>query len=306
MVTLTQPLPRDDRQTKAFRIDFLIAGVQKAGTSSLFASLAQHSEIGLSCCKELHYFDDDSVDWSCADYSGYHARFEPRAGGTVYGEATPIYLYWPSSLERIHNYNPAIKLIVLLRDPIQRAYAHWCAEVSKQRETLPFSEAVRAGRKRRSGSDEGQRWFSYVERGLYANQLLRAHALFPPENTLALDSHSMVTDPGSCMRRVTELLDLPPFGDDARILHLNQRRQTTELALPSFGDIQMLADLYATDLATLANLLDFKLDRWATWRLATGTANVEEVFAEITGPGFNPGHRTEPPAGRQTPGTGFG
>src|SRR5690242_5297437 len=98
------------------RVAFLIAGVQKGGTTALFDYMAQERGLSLSDVKEAHYFDDDAQDWSAPDTAAYHAHFAPF-DGRLRGEATPIYLYWPGSLERIAAYNAAMRLILVLRDP---------------------------------------------------------------------------------------------------------------------------------------------------------------------------------------------
>jgi hypothetical protein len=101
---------------------FLIAGVQKGGTTALFDYLRDHPQLNLAPEKEVHFFDDEAQDWSAPDYDAFHARFAPAGPGRISGEATPIYTYWPDSLERIRAYNPEMKLILLFRDPIARAW----------------------------------------------------------------------------------------------------------------------------------------------------------------------------------------
>src|SRR5688572_4249341 len=113
--------------TEPPRVTFLIAGVQKGGTTALFDYLGDYPDIVLADAKELHFFDDEAQDWSAPDYGAYNARFSDPAGRPC-GEATPIYTYWPNSLERIAAYNPAMKLVVMLRDPVERAWSHWRME----------------------------------------------------------------------------------------------------------------------------------------------------------------------------------
>ena len=99
------------------RVSFLIAGVQKAGTTALFDYLSEVPGLELPAVKEAHFFDDEErIDWAAPDYAPYHALF--GAPDRCWGEATPIYLYWPNALERIRAYNPAMKLILLFRDPV--------------------------------------------------------------------------------------------------------------------------------------------------------------------------------------------
>ena len=108
---------------EAPRVDFLIAGVQKGGTFSLYRLLERHPEISLSKSKEVHFFDDEGSIGLAPRYGQYHRNFPRWRQGQVRGEATPIYIYWPEALERIRAYNPDIKLILLLRDPIERTYS---------------------------------------------------------------------------------------------------------------------------------------------------------------------------------------
>ena len=156
----------------SLRVDFLIAGVQKAGTSSLYQLLKRHPAVGLSSVKEVHFFDDESLDWSKPPYDRYHSYFPKRRRAIAWGEATPIYSYWPNALERIKAYRPDMKLILLFRDPISRAYSAWSHQRRTGRETLSFAQAIRDGRNRVSDlPDIANRHFSYVERGFYGEQL---------------------------------------------------------------------------------------------------------------------------------------
>jgi hypothetical protein len=79
------------------RVSFIIAGVQKGGTTALFDYLSDEPGLALSRVKEVHFFDDETLDWSRPDYGAYHAQFGPP-DNRPRGEATPIYLYWPNSL----------------------------------------------------------------------------------------------------------------------------------------------------------------------------------------------------------------
>src|ERR1700749_2869059 len=81
-------------------VTFLIAGVQKGGTTALYDYLADYPDLALSRVKEVHFFDDESRDWARPDYGAYHAQFDDPAGRPC-GEATPIYLYWLRALERV-------------------------------------------------------------------------------------------------------------------------------------------------------------------------------------------------------------
>lgn len=146
-------------------LGFLCIGVQKAGTTTLHALLRDHTDLAVSPEKELHFFDQENRDWRSGDYTDYHVHFSGRDG--VWGEITPIYIYMPGCLDRIHAYNPDIKLIAMFRDPIDRAFSHWRMEVDRGYEAMPFSDAIRDQGRGRLGRANWHRIFSYVERGFY-------------------------------------------------------------------------------------------------------------------------------------------
>jgi len=83
---------------EAERVQFFIAGVQKAGTTALDSVLRDHPSIQMAGVKEVHHFDDDTIDWSAPDHGRLHAAYDWAAMGAVRGEATPITLYWPNAL----------------------------------------------------------------------------------------------------------------------------------------------------------------------------------------------------------------
>ena len=129
------------------KLDFLIAGTQKGGTTALHNYLKQNPDVFLSEKKELHFFDNETIDWQNPPYEKYHDAFKTASSRQKIGEATPIYTFWPDALARISKYNKDIKLIICLRNPTERAYSHWRMETSRQEEDLPFNLAIRHGRK---------------------------------------------------------------------------------------------------------------------------------------------------------------
>ncbi len=129
------------RETK---VGFLICGTQKGGTTALDAYLREHPEVCMANAKEVHFFNDGPrFSGGDPDYSPYHAYFSPEPAHKVIGEATPIYMYWETAPRRIWEYNPNMKLIVLLRNPIARAFSHWNMETRRSSETLSFIDAIK-------------------------------------------------------------------------------------------------------------------------------------------------------------------
>jgi hypothetical protein len=243
------------------RITFIIAGVQKGGTTALFDYLTDEPGVGLPRVKEVHFFDDEAQDWGSPDYAAYHANWDAAADGRPTGEATPIYVYWPNSLERIRAYNPAMKLILLFRDPVQRAWSQWRMEYARGVETHPFAWCIREGRQRLfAGEPWGHhREFSYVERGFYGEQVERLLSLFPREQLLLLKAEDLRADPGPVLAQVRAFIGLPPAPPPVpREVHVGR-----EMAYPSRltdEDADYLRQLYARDLARLRELTGLGFD----------------------------------------------
>ena len=238
---------------------FLIIGVQKGGTTALHHYLSQDPAIALATVKETHFFDDERQDWARPDYDAYHALF-PDPAGRPCGEATPIYSYWPGCLMRIAAYNPAMRLVLLLRDPVERAWSHWRMEFARGAETQPFAWCVREGRKRlhEPGANGSHRVYSYVERGFYADQLERIHQLFPRDQLLVLRSDDLKLRPGPTLSQVRAFIGAPPGAEPtARLVHVGRR---FEGGLTQ-SDIDHLRAIYAEDDRRLAALAGFSFGR---------------------------------------------
>ena len=150
------------------RVDFVIGGTQKGGTSALDSFLRQHPEICMPTTrKELHFFDREEEN---RDYKKYHANFKPKPQHRVIGEASPIYMYWETAPDRIWKYNPKMKWILALRNPVERAFSAWNMETKRGKEKLPFAEAIEKEPERcREALPLQHRVYSYVDRGFYAH-----------------------------------------------------------------------------------------------------------------------------------------
>jgi hypothetical protein len=245
------------------RVGFLVAGVQKGGTSALFEYLRDLPGIQMPAVKEAHHFDDETLDWSRPDHDGYHALFEQD--DRLRGEATPIYIYWPESLERIARYNPAMKIILLFRDPIQRAWSHWKMEYAKGKETQPFAWCIREGRDRVASGDPAapghHRVFSYVERGFYGSQVERLLRLFPREQCLFLRSEALRDDPASQLSEICHFLGVDaPAIVKSRIVHPARDVTYPSTLMPE--DRELLTDLYQTEMTRFEAATNLNPSLW--------------------------------------------
>ena len=168
------------------KIDFLIIGTQKGGTKALDFYLRQHPEVGMAKKKEVHFFDDEKIfKKRIRSYSDYSNAFNCSTQKKMYGEATPIYLYWEPCCRRIWEYNNKIKLIAILRNPIDRAFSHWNMEYGRKADKNPFFDCLMNERERTRGALPGQhRVYSYIDRGYYSEQIRRYRRFFPDEQLL--------------------------------------------------------------------------------------------------------------------------
>ncbi len=187
------------------RVDFVIGGTQKGGTSALDSFLRQHPEICMPTTrKELHFFDREEDN---TDYKKYHANFKPKPHHRVIGEASPIYMYWETAPGRIWTYNPKMKWILALRNPVERAFSAWNMETKRGKEKLSFAEAIAKETERcREALPLQHRVYSYVDRGFYAQQVRRLFNIFGRDSCLILLSEELRNDHKKTLHRVFEFL----------------------------------------------------------------------------------------------------
>lgn len=196
-------------------VNFVISGTQKGGTTALDAYLREHPEICMANQKEVHYFDSEKhFANGNPNYSKYHSFFSPKKTHKILGEATPIYMYWNESPRRIFEYNPEMKHILILRNPIERAYSHWNMERSRNADDLSFGDAIYTEKNRCLDALPYQhRVFSYIDRGHYLNQLRRIWAYFPKERVLILKNEDLKENPKGTLNQVADFLGVTQFNN---------------------------------------------------------------------------------------------
>ena len=197
----------------------MVAGAQKCGTTALASFLGAHPEIGMAAPKEAHLFDDPDYGptWTRAKIDARYARcFRHCPGARVRGEATPVYLYFPGTAAELARYNPALKLVVLLRDPAERAVSHYHMRRTLGAERRPFWLALvlepllllfdRDPRRKDSPTRER----AYRARGLYGRQLESLYRHFPRERVLVLRQANLLETHDAVLRRVFAFLGVDP------------------------------------------------------------------------------------------------
>ncbi|MFB9238600.1 sulfotransferase domain-containing protein [Plantactinospora siamensis] len=224
--------------------DFLIAGTKRGGTTSLWRYLLAHPLVPRLFpawnTKTSHYFEEN---WGRGE-AFYRSHFptrrqrlalERRHGGpSRVGEAAPLYMFHPLAPERVAGLLPRVRLIFLLRDPVERAYSHWKERRTEGTEPLEFAAALAREEERTAGERERliadpyhvsrpYDWYTYRARGRYLEHLEPWLDRFPPEQLLILPSETLYREPAATYARVLDFLGLPPH-ELARYEVFNDRR----------------------------------------------------------------------------------
>ncbi len=201
------------------RIDFVIGGVQRGGTSALDQYLRRHPALCMADCKEPHFFDNEAVfARSQVNLTDYHAHFDWTNPEKIRGEATPSHMYWWPAARRIWHYNCSMKWILILRNPIERAYSQWNMEIQRNLDQLPFLAAIEQERARvRTRRPLQHRIYSYIDRGHYCEQIRRVWHLFSEEQTLILRSEELRQRPQVAIDRVCAFLGVASMQVDAHV-----------------------------------------------------------------------------------------
>ena len=210
--------------------NFIIIGAQKSGTSSLFWYLSQHPQIRSSFVKEVHFFDgglDPAINNFSKGVGWYRAHFPIENRKFITGEASPLYIFNPLVPERIHNVLPGVKLIAVLRNPVERAISHYFHEKRKGREEKPILEALELEEERLRPILEQYDYKSeifknksYKSRGLYKKQLERFLDYFSWDQILILSSEDLFTNSKDTLEKTFHFLKVDP---SVNILNLDPK-----------------------------------------------------------------------------------
>lgn len=203
--------------------DFIIICAMKSGTTSLYYYLSQHPRVIPPTKKEVHYFDHN---YHKGDI-WYRSHFPIKMTSSkrfITSESSSYYLFHPSVPDRISKTVPEAKLIIILRDPAERAISHYWHKVKSNKESRTIREALnwnkgtvteeeqklKNGEKRYSYEHVN---FSYLERGEYARQIDRYTDNIDEENILVLKSEDLFEDTKSAMDSVYNFLEIESFHD---------------------------------------------------------------------------------------------
>ncbi len=208
--------------------DFIIIGGQKCGTTALFQYLKEHPNVKPAYCKELYFFDNNfskGINWYKSHFpliaENYFCRLFHKIN-KITGEATPNYMFHPHAAKRIFKICPNAKLIVLLRNPIDRTYSQYQHNVRFGHEELTFEEALEKEEDRIAKETKklienkisisiNRQKYSYTSRGLYADQLKVWFKYFNNEQILIIKSEDLFENPPETYSKILSFLELPEY-----------------------------------------------------------------------------------------------
>ena len=206
---------------------FLVIGTQKGGTTSLHHLLARHPGIYLPAVKEVHYFSQhfhQSLQW----YANHYQDAKP---GQLRGDITPFYLFHLAAPARIRAVLPRVKMIVLLRDPVERTLSQYFHARRNGYEQLELEEALEAEEERTIGADavvtapDGIHYsyqkHTYLSRSRYAEQLQRFLELFPRRQILVLRSEDLFSRTEQCWDALLSFIGAAPLPLPVPLPHSN-------------------------------------------------------------------------------------
>lgn len=289
--------------------NFLIIGAAKAGTTALHEYFQQHPQIYMTPGKETNFFafegeeinfygpgDEVLKDFSITDLSTYQAEFAGVTKELAIGEACPSYLYYPQAAARINQYIPDARLIAILRNPVDRAYANFLHIVRDDRE--PHSDFALALKDEPVRIANNWEWFwHYIQLGFYGKQLQRYYEMFAPSQIKVYLYEDLKENPIALLQDIFRFLEVDDtFVPDMalrpnksgmpknKLFHqlltkpnplktllkplfpakIRQKIQHQNLNTPKISEEvrQQLLELYRADILQCQDLIDRDLEPW--------------------------------------------
>ena len=181
------------------KVDFFIVGAPKAGTTSLYHYLKKHPQIEMSLQKEPNYFSDKEIQIQGLYYSKnridteekYNGLFNTQKKDVIFGEGSVSYLFYPTVAQDIKVYNPMAKIIIMLRNPVERAFSHYLMDYRLGLVSDSFEDIINKKSKHKNAHLFYQQ---YIKVGEYAAQLKRYCDIFDKKSILLIDYEDFKND----------------------------------------------------------------------------------------------------------------
>ncbi len=242
------------------KTNFVVAGTHKGGLATLHRCIAQHPQVCVNDENAASFFDNDALfERGTPSYDSYHTRFKHHVDHVAIGEVAANYLYWQESIPRICRYNPKIKVIVLLRNPIDRAYAHWQSNVTQGVETKSFVEAINAEHHRlKTLGKRGQHLgYSYLAKGLYSHQIRQLYQYFDPHQLLFVKSEDFKENTSVMLYRIMQFLEVAYIEVEETAQNIGSYHQRLDAKVRN-----ELIEIYRRDIYLVEELLGWNCSNW--------------------------------------------
>ena len=234
-------------------LDFIIAGTMKGGTTAAITNFTKHPDISM-VKEEIHYFDKKEIYQKGLSWYKSHFNYNKK----MVGDKAPDVMYQTSCLELLQIVNPHVKIILFLRNPIERAYSHWKMTRDLFKNSLSFEDAINDELNNRWGENRTYDvafWRHYVQRGLYYQQITEILKYFPKSNIHILITEQVKENMDTEYQSVFKFLDLPPHHDTFVEEFTSKSKDVIDPKSPIY---KKLRDIFEPDVTKLEKLISKK------------------------------------------------
>lgn len=215
---------------------FFIVGAQKAGTTTIHDALYQHQDVCLPAIKETHFFSQ-SNNYALGE-KWYAEQFKKNRNAKVWGEVNPEYMFYPKAPNRISKSISPSVIVIIIREPISRAYSHYLMSVRRGVENMTFRDAMSAENSRANLEDvEYMSYFSYKQRGMYSEQIKRLKDKFRNSKFIYIKFESLMCSGGvaETVNKIRESLGLCHISISGEL-----EKASNSASVPVFKGLQKL------------------------------------------------------------------
>ena len=236
------------------KLDFLVIGTQKGGTTSMIQNFNQHPEIFMYK-DEIHFFDSKIEN---TDYVSYHNKFPKSIQNKFIGEKTPSYCYLQYAIDRIYKYNPKIKLVFVLRNPIERAYSEWNMYKSNFNFKKPFLDSIKEIETTQL-SEIKQNDYWALQRGYYLEQIEYILSKFNKKNLHICVSEQIKKNPLQEYNKIFEFFNLNKLNSLDAKLNVRKGNYNKEITIYEY---EYIKNLYLEKTKRLFDFLGYQIEEW--------------------------------------------
>jgi len=227
------------------KVDFFIVGAPKSGTTSLYYYLQEHPDICMSSNKEPNFFSNNEIKKQALYYNKkcitsneeYEKLFLNRTKSQVTGESSVSYLFYPNVAQRLYKYNPNARIIILLRNPAERAFSHYLMDCRLGLINLSFKDILF---KRKKHPNLNLYYQQYIELGMYCHQVNRYYDIFKKSNILIINTDDFNKATLETIRDVYRFLNVNQNFEPKIGMHHNKYLEANNAVLNKIYSISFL------------------------------------------------------------------